>query len=279
MNLLPGFRFAIAAKFNLEPVWTGRLRVGAGTEDHDGRFFPRGSWAEPSLAALALLTGSTRESYALSLPLLEYDAPSASAEGTSADDPDAITLFKLPEHLRSAWWDLLAAATESGGPLRGFDEFAARVVEFLRFKQLDIPAGTRLEAIVTAAGERSVQRDTGAPAGLGPSSAGGSGGQGLWGIVNLGDEDSAVVLLNLPFATLATELARTEPSAPALASMGELAVRFFRAFPNYPLVRLRLASGEGCRLPASGLVLDGDPSAKADPDTLLLIYGDGSAAR
>jgi hypothetical protein len=54
-------------------------------------------------------------------------------------------------------------------------------------------------------------------------------------------------------------------------------VRFIRAFPNYPPVRVRLGPGEGCRLPADGLILDGDPSGKAEIDMLLLISDDGSS--
>jgi len=47
--------------------------------------------------------------------------------------------------------------------------------------------------------------------------------------------------------------------------------QFLFAFPDYPTVRVRLGPGEGCRLPPGGLILDGDPTGKEEPDMLLLI--------
>jgi hypothetical protein len=65
-------------------------------------------------------------------------------------------------------------------------------------------------------------------------------------------------------------------ASPAPATIGEAVGQFLRAFPNYPPVRLRLGPGEGVRVPATGLVLDGHPTDRADPDMLLLI-SDGAA--
>jgi hypothetical protein len=89
--------------------------------------------------------------------------------------------------------------------------------------------------------------------------------------VNLGDEPSGVVLINLPVAALASELATRTPDEPCAATVGEVVERFCRNCPDYPTVRVCLAAGEGFWLPPGGLVLDGDPSAKDEPDVLLLI--------
>jgi hypothetical protein len=210
--------------------------------------------------------------------MLGEDAASA-PEDVAADD--AVCLFQIPTHLRAAWWDLLDAAAGSGGPLEGFGGFAARVVEFLAYKQLNPPAAPHLEAIVTAAGERSIRRDptTGLASGLGPTvapwtpwpPAEGIAVPRLWGVVNLGDEDTGVVLAGPPLAGAAAEVARLAADRPAPATVGELTGRWLRTFPDRPPLRVRLGPCEGCLLPADGLTLDGDPTEKVEPDVLLLI--------
>jgi hypothetical protein len=88
--------------------------------------------------------------------------------------------------------------------------------------------------------------------------------------VNLGDEASAVVVVNLPFVAMAKQI------NPAPATIGDVVSQFLRAVPNYPPVRVRLGPGEGVCVPANGVVLDGDPTDRTDPDMLLLI-SDGGA--
>jgi hypothetical protein len=286
MNLLPGWRLAVAPRFHLGADWPARLAIGNGVEEQDGAHFPRGPWRSPTPDELALLVANTPASPPGVLPLPGGESEPAPA---APCDPEATTcLFQIPAHLRGAWWDLLDAAADSGGRIEGFDRFAARVAGFLCFKRLPPPASAQMEAVVTATGGRSIRRDatTGRPAGLGSTVApwtpwpGGVAGSRLWGAVNLGDEDTALVMLNLPPATLAAELARLSRHHPAPATVGELVARFLRAFPDYPPIRLRLGPGEGCRLPAGGLILDGDPTGKQEPDVMLLISGNenGGAA-
>lgn len=269
----PGCRVAIAPRFHLDPDWPNRLRFGAGVAEEDGRFFPRGPWRPPTADELGALTvGDIGLSSPGPLPMLGEAAPSPA---------DAVWLFQLPAHLRSAWWELLDAAAGSDMRIQGFDAFASRVAEFLAYKQLHPPDVPRMEAIVAAAGERSIRRDpdTGRPSGLGSAVAPWSAWppaadvavERLWGVVNLGDEDTGVVLVGPPLPRLAAEVARATPGSPAPTAVGELVERFLRAFPDHPPVRVRLGPGEGCRLPADGLVLDGDPTGKQDPDVLLLV--------
>jgi hypothetical protein len=279
MNLLPGARLAVAPRFHIEPDWPTRLALGTGVEEHDGAYFPRGPWRPLTANEHALLVVAARPPGAL--PML--DEASELAPAVVPDPDNDLCLFQFPAHLRDEWWELLDAAAASGGPVRDFDRFAARVSEFLAFKRLSASAAVQMEALVTAAGKRSIRSDTsGRPAGLGPTIAPwtpwpvvGASESRLWGAVNLGDEDTALVMLNLPLAVLAAELSKRLAVAPTPATVGELVARFLRAFPEYPPTRLRLRFGEGCRLPSGGLILDGDPSGKQEPDVLLLVSETG----
>ena len=274
MNLLPGYRFAVAPKFHLNADWSSRLALSAGLEESDGKFFPHGSWRAPTPEELALLVA--REPSATSpgaLPLLDDPAPVRA--GASADH---ICLFQRPEHLREAWWNLVGESADSGAPMKGFDAFAARVGDFLTFKGLG-GAAAQMEALVTAPGARSIRVDsaTGAPRGLGPTIApwsewplGASAVPRLRAVVNLGDEALGVVVINLALPDLASELARRAPTDPP-ATVGELVAQFGAKCPDYPPVRLQLGPGEGCRLPTEGLILDGDATDNEEPAVTLLI--------
>jgi hypothetical protein len=74
---------------------------------------------------------------------------------------------------------------------------------------------------------------------------------------------------------LAAELCRCFPDQPYPTTVGELVVRFLRFFPDYPPVRLLLKPGEGYRLPAGGMILDGYVADKQEPDVLLVISHGG----
>jgi hypothetical protein len=263
MTLLPGYRLTVAPKFHLDANWPVRLGIGAGVEEVEGKFFPRGPWRAPTSEELTLL--------------VESGSSQAGAPG----------LFRIPEHLQNAWWALLDTSAEAGGELVGFNEFAAQVSAFLAFKGLAPSGPIQMEAIVTAPGERSIRRDpdTGRPSGLGSTLAPWAAWPRqsetvprLHALVNLGDEPSGVVLINLPPALLAAELARRALGEPTPMTVGALVERFLRVCSDYPPVRAGLGPAEGCLLPAGGLVLDGDPTGKDEPDVLLLISADERAS-
>ena len=251
----------VASRFHLDPTWAARLAVGAGVSEADGRFFPRGPWRPLTTDEM------TR--------LVEAD------ESGPEKDTGAGCLFQIPAHLRAAWWDLLdKAAATGGGTLPGFDDFTGQVAAFLRFKQMEVPPRLEMEAVVTAAGRCSMRsdRDTGIPAGLGPSLAPWAAfapPEGalprLWAVVNLGDEDSYLVLIAVPIPELPTYLASRQPGRPQPTTVGELVERFLREYSDWPPIRMRLGAGEGFRLPAAGLILDADATDKREPDVLLLI--------
>jgi hypothetical protein len=98
----------------------------------------------------------------------------------------------------------------------------------------------------------------------------------LWGRINLGDEETSLVLINLPCRQLDVELRRLSPYQPASATVGELAGQFLRSCADYPPVRLILGPGEGCRLPPDGLILGSYLGGKQEPDVMLFISHEGS---
>jgi hypothetical protein len=252
----------VAPRFHLAPDWAARLTVGTGVREADGRFFARGPWRPLTADELTQLVPGP--------------------EGAPEEDAEAGWLFQVPDHLRAAWWDLLDRSAEAEDTsLPGFEDFTGQVAEFLRFKRMDVPPSLQMEAVVTAAGRCSMRSDpeTGAPAGLGSSLAPWAGcapPEGvvlprLWAVVNLGDEDTWLVLIAVLLQGLAADLALRHPGQPLPTTVGELAGRFLREFPDCPPVRLRLGPGEGFRLPSGGLILDGDATDKQEPDVLLLI--------
>jgi hypothetical protein len=270
MTLLAGCRFAVAPKFRLDADWPARVAVGAGVDEAGGKFFPRGPWrpATPEELALLVAAGEPGAAALEGLPLLGDATPPP-----AGDPDDCVCLFRLAEHLSTAWRNLLDAAAESGGPVRGFDAFAASAAEFLAFKGLGVSGAAQMEAVVAAPGARSIRTApaTGEPAGLGPTVAPWAAwpfatpdaAPRLRAVVNLGDGPAALVLFNLALSSLAVE--------PAPATVGELVARVLGAGRDYPPVRLRLDPGEGCLLPRGGLILDGDATGAEEPVVLLLI--------
>jgi hypothetical protein len=256
----------VAPRFHLAADWANRLTMGAGVSQLDGRFFPRGPWRPLTADEINLLI--------------------AGPEPGPEQDAETGWLFQIPGHLRAAWWELLDRSVEAPDPaLPGFEGFTGQVAEFLRFKHMEVPASLQMEVVVTAAGRGSMRsdRETGVPAGLGPSLApwaactlpeGEGGGDvlpRLWAVVNLGDEDTQLVLIALAIQALAANAALRSPGQPLPATVGELVAWFLREFPDCPPIRLRLGPGEGFRLPPAGLILDGDATDKQEPDILLLI--------
>jgi hypothetical protein len=104
----------------------------------------------------------------------------------------------------------------------------------------------------------------------------------LWGGINLGDEATGVVLIDVAWREMADEVRRSFPddaAAAAVTTVGALSERFLRARPDVPPVRLTLWPGEGFRLSRDGAILDGFTEDKQEPNVLLLITEVGDAAR
>jgi hypothetical protein len=268
MMLQPGCRFVLAPHFHLPMDWTTRLLVGSGLEEVDGCFFPRSPWRPATEDELYLLT----------------QQPGALA----ADKREAcVCLFQLPGHLRSLWWKLFeqAAGAKDSEPM-GFAAFVDQVSEFLAFKGQAFPERARCDVVVSQAGQRSVRWDAKAnrQAGLSCSLApwspwpvtDGVQPPGLWGVINLGDEETSLVLINLSIPQLAVPWRHFCPYEPAPPTVAAMAERFLHSRMDYPPIRLVLGAGTGCRFPAGGLIVDGYTEGKQEPDVLLVISHDGA---
>jgi hypothetical protein len=252
MNLEPGIALTVAPRFHLPGTWSDRLWVNSGVEVRDKYVFPRADWRPPEHEELAMLTND---------------------DGTP-DAPDgfrreALSLFHVPEHLRRSWWDLAARQDNPAGVnAEGFQGFLRAVVDFCRFKRLPLLPTCVFDVLVTAPGRASTRVDAaaGCLAGLVFDSP-----PRPLGAVNLGNEATSLVLLNLTAARLQDRLHSTPCTSSQWSTLGELARWFLRSFPAYPLVRVLLRPGDGYWLPADGVITDGYTMDKQEPEVMLLI--------
>ena len=96
-------------------------------------------------------------------------------------------------------------------------------------------------------------------------------------VINLGDEPTHLVLLNLAPAAMASILGLPGPIDPTLPAGPDLLGRFFTTMPTYPLIRMRLEAGDGLWLPAHGVVYDVCTLDKREVDVALTIHGEAGA--
>jgi hypothetical protein len=262
MHLEPGFALTVAPRFHLPGGWSDRLRVNSGVEARGEHFFPRADWRLPAPEELALL------------------AKDGAPDAPDSFQREALSLFHVPEHLRRRWWDLAARQGNPAGiDAEGFQAFLRDVVDFCRFKGLPLLPTCVFDVVVTAPGRASTRVDpvAGCLAGLAfdlPPTCSVPPAEETprpLGAVNLGDETTSLVLLNLPAARLQERLPAAPGAAGVCPTLGELARRFLTSFPAYPLVRVLLRPGDGYWLPAGGVVTDGYTLDKQEADVLLLV--------
>ncbi len=256
MELRPGITLGLAPRFQSALAWRERMQVNGGVEAEAGHFYPRRDWRAPTDAALTLL-------------LADADAGLARSR---------VGLLSLPSHVRREWWGLAERGEGLGGNGRDYRAFVAEVMEFLRFKRLPLPGQCRVDVAVSRPGQPSTRWDAadGRPAGLGFNIEGPGGAttpDRVVAIVNLGDEPTHLVLLNLAPSEMAAAL-----GPPPVAPGRELLQRFFTAMPAYPLVRVRLEPGDGVWLPSLGVVYDVCTLDKREIDVALTIRAATGAA-
>jgi hypothetical protein len=241
VELRPGIVLGVAPRFHARSGWTERLRLNGGVERARARFHPRGDWRPLAPAELALLLD----------------------EAPAAADPLRASLLVLPAWLRAAWWDRVDRA--------GYERFASELLGFLRFKALPLPALCEVRVTVSRPGQTGTRLDptTGDLSGLAPSPS-------LPGaevaVINLGDEATHVVFLNLPPAAMGQMVCGRAGSSPTLPLV-DLVPWFFEARAAYPIVRIRLEPGEGLWFPAGDVVHDGWTCEKRELDVVLTIGG------
>jgi hypothetical protein len=213
--LQPGYPIVVFPTFQMHLDLAERVLLG----DLDGE-----AWRRADNRELGPLAGTT--------------------PATAASLAGAVCLFQLPQHLRSAWWNVLeksvgqAFQPDLSGPecrvrleSLTYERFVADVCRFLEFKEMPVPAGAVFDLLLSKPGQSRVRSSLS----LSP--------QTWWGGVNLGDEATSLVFANQP----------TPPK------------------PGYPIVRLRIEPGEGFRLPVGIVCADICTLDKHEPDLLLQI--------
>ena len=253
----PCYRFAVAPRFSMPGAFDGRFERNGGVHRDGDRVWPLADWRVlPATEVTSLVSGvSGRDAI---LP------------------PTHLGLLKVPDHLRAGWW---AEAERSGGvtPAAGahFEGIFSKVVDFLRFKRLPLPERVALKVAVSVPGLSSTRVATaGGPQGLSFGDAADTaeaGGGKPVACINFGDEGAYVVLLDLPPAAMATRLEAAGVALPQGLAPAALVRRYFEAFPQQPLLRLRLEPGEGLWLSPLGVVHDGWTDGKLDLDVMLLV--------
>jgi hypothetical protein len=90
--------------------------------------------------------------------------------------------------------------------------------------------------------------------------------------VNLGSQDRYFLFLNLTIMQMQDVLSLL-PSLPKNASGTAMARTFFRLFPHYPVLRIRLGPGDAYIAPTEHVVHDGSTLGMTTPDVTLSLRG------
>jgi hypothetical protein len=232
-----GILIGHAPRFHLARSWNERLQVNSGVIVDSDRLWPRDDWRNPSVDELRLLT-------------------------TADEAAPAVRLFNIPPKIRDRWWQFAAgeSASPPGRAAPTFEQIAGEVIEFLQFKRLPLPAASTLEVVVNAPGQPSTRPNLG---GLTAEPTW----PGMIGGINLGDQESSLILLNLGEAHL-----RSSDSGISRADRFHDRVRaFLTTHDGYPLLRVRLLPCEGYWLPAGTVAFDGDTRGQTEIDVQLII--------
>jgi hypothetical protein len=247
-RLEAGVRIVTAPRFHDDRSPSDRLRVNSGTLAEHDRFQHSDDWRSATVVELAIL----------------HAAP-------SSNFPEAdVALFAITEPLRARWWTLAEAAFGSAQN-DWFAGFANELAEFARFKGLPLPLTCTFDVLVNDVGP-DVPPTGGLAFNLDPATPFPvvESRPRLQGGINLGNEPTALVLLNLTADRMGEILQSQGEHA---STLGDLANRFLARFPQYPLVRVTLRPGDGFWLPSGGLVFDGDTRGKESLDVMLMIRG------
>ena len=252
----PRYRFAVAPRFSVPRGFEGRLERNGGVRCDEERVQPQDDWRPLEPTEIAALV--------CDLPGRDAVLP-----------PTHLGLLQVPDRLRAEWW---AEAERTGVAPTGdrrFEDIFSKVVEFLRFKRLPLPERVTLRVAVSVPGLSSTRvGSAGALQGLGFGDAAQtaeSTGEQPVACINFGDETAFVVLLELPPAALAHRLRTAGEEGLRSVAPAALVRRYFDAFPQQSLVRVRLEPGEGLWLSPLGVVHDGWTHGKQDLDVMLLV--------
>ena len=276
LGLQEGFSLVTAPRFRPRRSWADRLCLNGGIEREGRRVHPRPDWRRPTTRELTLLVGQDpeRESPFNRVPVSQNTESAGPPHHEEISlKPWEAGLVAIPARLREAWWTSAGWGVPPTGRDEGYRRFVAAVLEFLRFKRLPLPARCEADLLASRPDLRGNRLDptTGELSGLAFSAPGS---RRMVGMINLGDETTHLVLLNVPAQGMRALLAPDGEMDPPSLSPSDLVSRFFEAYPDYPLTRVSLDPGEGMWFPGPDVVHDGWPGAKQDADVVLTIRGE-----
>jgi len=258
MELETGIRFSQAPRFANGLARNERLQIGRRPTRDESMASPPLEWRPASDAERSALV-----------------ANETSDEVWKRD----VCLFAIPEHLRARWWEMAARQMETlPAPLDGLEPFARAFAEFAQFKRVPLPPRCAFEVTLTSP-EQAVANPSSAASDCASAwiAETGAASSPVVARVNLGDEQTALIFLNLGRARMLEMLhgKRTVDGATIAASPAELVRDFLWEFPAYPLVRLALNPGEAVWLPSADVNHGPDRSGKTDLDVWLLLKAEG----
>ncbi len=239
----------IAISSHLASTWstTQQIAINGGTtrdaSQHDECYFPKDNWR----------------------PLVNSERTDLLADSPDVVPSGALWVFAISEALRARFWTLdiehLFSRLDVTRPKYSsqYRAYVADVIHHLiHDHHLPLAGQCQCDAIVHKPGLRSTRYDRvhQTYTGLGSDHDAAR----TWDPehlaartirMNIGDEPSELVFINLSLQTIAHCLEISH-----LPSIGAIAKLFMSRFPDYPVVRLTLNPGEACVLPSANMIYD-----------------------
>jgi hypothetical protein len=244
MQLESGIRISVLPHFRPTLLTRAELCLNSGFERRQSRFKARHDWRPPTEQERRILTAP------------EGDVPE--------NQVDRIELLEIPGHLPKEWRPIAQKlATDTDSPSQENERFVAALASFFRFKKVHVE-NCSFTIVAAEPTHRSAFTRLGSPGGLKVGTVE----ESPLLAVNLGDEPTALVILNLPIRRIRELVAsRGVPERPPI----RITQQFLELFPEYPLVRLVLPTRQGVHFFPDAVVHDGCTAKKNDLDILLRI--------
>jgi hypothetical protein len=292
MQLAAGYRFCTAPRFASALSWSERLQLNGGVTRTEAGFIAESTWHTATDSELSVLVAgettkplapAAKDSAAARLPSVASKTATSEDRGPSGESwRHDLCVFAIPDHLRAVWWELAAKQVETlPAGLEGLEPFARAVADFAQFKGVPLPPQCAFEVTLTPPVDAATSTNTstitaggrGALLRLSRAADADAASSREIARVNLGDERTSLIFLNLRSSRIAEMLADRPRSAESTTRVehGDVVRSFLSHFPAYPLVRLVLEPGEGVWLPDADVIYDDDRSGKSDMDVWLIL--------
>ena len=213
MQLESGIRISVVPHFRPTLLTRAELYLNSGSQRWQSCFKARHDWRPPTEQEQRMLT---------------------TAEGEAPESQfDRIELLEIPGHLHKEWRPIARKlATDTDSPSEEYERFVAALASFFRFKKVHVE-----NCSFTVMAAEPTHQSGFTRLGDADSLKIGAVEESPLLVVNLGDEPTALVILNLPIRRIRELVAsRHVPESPPNC----ITQQFLELFPEYPLVRLVL---------------------------------------